>query len=130
MASANWAQASELQAYIPHTYTAMEHLIMAMEDAFRNRGKTSFLGHDKGLKSYLKFEEKLKNTLLAMVMDGIVKRSDPAATYLENLLSVIDAWGLIFPNWPDAHAFAHEMLRSNPSAARELVSNLIGVRNY
>ena len=128
MASANWAQASQLQARIPHTYTAMEHLIMAMADADNNRGKTSFFGHDKGLKSYLKFEEKLKNALLAMVMDGLLKRSDSAATYLEKLLLVIDAWEAIFPNWPDAHAFAYEELRSNPSEARKLITNLIGVR--
>jgi hypothetical protein len=128
MPSANWAQASQLQAKIPHTYTAMEHLIMAMADAFNSRGKTSFFGHDKGLKSYLKFEEKLKNALLAMVIDGLLKRSDSAATYLEKLLLVIDAWEAIFPNWPDAHAFAYEKLRSNPSEARKLITNLIGVK--
>lgn len=59
MASANWALAGQLQARMPHTYTGMEHLIMAMADSYNNRGKTSFFGHDKGLKSYLKFEEKL-----------------------------------------------------------------------
>lgn len=128
MASANWGQASQLQAHIPHTYTAMEHLIMAMADAYNNRGKTSFFGHDKGLKSYLKFEEKLKNTLLAMVMDGLLKRSDSAATYLEKLLTVIDAWEAIFPNWPDAHGFAYEKLRANPAEARRLITNLIGVK--
>jgi hypothetical protein len=77
MASANWAMADQLQARIPHTYTAMEHLIMAMADAYKNRGKTSFFGYDKGLKSYLKFEEKLKNALLAMTLDGLVSRTDP-----------------------------------------------------
>ncbi len=101
---------------------------MAMADAFNSRGKTSFFGHDKGLKSYLKFEEKLKNALLAMVIDGLLKRSDSAATYLEKLLLVIDAWEAIFPNWPDAHAFAYEKLRSNPSEARKLITNLIGVK--
>ena len=101
---------------------------MAMADAYNNRGKTSFFGHDKGLKSYLKFEEKLKNALLAMVMDGILKRSDSAATYLEKLLTVIDAWQTIFPNWPDAYGFAYEKLRANPAEARKLVTNLIGVR--
>ena len=70
MASANWGMASQLQARLPHTYTAMEHLVMAMADAHNNQGKTNFFGHDKGLKSYMKFEEKLKGALLAMTMDG------------------------------------------------------------
>ncbi len=128
MASANWAAASALQARIPHTYTAMEHLIMAMADAYNNRGKTSFFGHDKGLKTYLKFEEKLKGALIAMTLDGLLERQSRADDYRETLLTVIDAWETIFPNWPDAHNFAHEKLRSNRSATNSLIAGLIGVR--
>lgn len=128
MASADWALASQLQARMPHTYTAMEHLIMAMADAYNNRGKKTLFGHDKGLKSYLKFEEKLKNALLAMTLDGFVNRSDSAKKYLEAILLVLDAWQQIFPNWPDAEAFAHEKLRSNETEAKKLISTLIGVR--
>ena len=102
---------------------------MAMADAFNNRGKTTFFGNDKGLKSYLKFEEKLKNALMAMVLDGFVSRTDPAATYLEKMLLVIDAWENIFPNWPDAHAFANEKLRADSAEARRLISALIGVKS-
>lgn len=127
MASTNWSQANQLQAQIPHTYTAMEHLIMAMADAHKNKGKTSFFGHDKGLKSYLKYEEKLKNTLLAMAMDGVVSRMDGAAIYYEKLLLIVDAWASIFPNWPDAHEFAYESLRANPTEGRKLIAALIGV---
>lgn len=128
MAKANWGAANQLQSRLPHTYTAMEHLIMAMADAFNNRGKSSFFGHDKGLKSHLKFEEKLKNALLAMTMDGLVSRTDSAKKYLEGLILILDAWSEIFPNWPDAEAFAYEKLRSNEQEARKLISALIGVR--
>jgi len=41
MAKADWTAASELQAKIPHTYTAFEHLIMAMADAYNAKGKTT-----------------------------------------------------------------------------------------
>jgi hypothetical protein len=127
MASANWEQAGQLQARLPHTYTAMEHLIMAMADAFNNRGKTTFFGNDKGLKSYLKFEDKLKNALLAMTLDGFVVRTDSSKKYLEALLLVLDAWQQIFPNWPDAEAFAYEKFRANEIDAKKLISSLIGV---
>jgi hypothetical protein len=127
MSTADWAAANQLQSHIPHTYTAMEHLIMAMADAHNNRGKTTFFGHDKGLKSYLKFEEKLKNALLAMVMDGVVNRVAPAKEFHEKLLVVIDTWEGIFPNWPDARNFAFEKLRANPKEARKLIAGLIGV---
>ncbi len=128
MARANWALASELQAQIPHTYTAMEHLIMAMADAHNNKGKKTLFGNDKGLKSYLKFEEKLKNALLAMTLDGLLSRSDTAEEFLERLLNIIDVWQQIFPNWPDAEAYAYEKLQSNKSEAKKLITSLIGAR--
>jgi len=128
MASANWALAGQLQARIPHTYTAMEHLIMAMEDAHKNRGKTTFFGNDKGLKSYLKFEEKLKGALIAMTMDGIASRAQPANEFRETLQEVVEAWGQIFPNWPAAHAFAAENIFSIPRNGDQLIRSLIGVK--
>lgn len=128
MATANWTAARQLQTHIPHTYTAMEHLTLAMSEANKNKGKTSLFGNDKGLKSYLKFEEKLKNALLAMTLDGVVERNDSAKVYYENLIEILDVWIEIFPNWSDAEAFAREKIRSNQVEARKLISTLIGVR--
>ena len=128
MASANWAQASQLQARFPHTYTAMEHLIMAMADAHINHGKTTFFGNDKGLKSYMKFEEKLKGTLLAMSMDGLISRTATANEFRETLEAVVDAWFEIFPNWPDAQTFSVAKIFANPKAGNQLISSLIGVK--
>jgi hypothetical protein len=128
MASANWAVASQLQARIPHTYTAMEHLIMAMADAHNNHGKTTFFGNDKGLKSYVKFEEKLKNALLALTMDGLVSRTATANEFRETLQEVVDAWFEIFPNWPDAQAFSADKILTNSKAGNQLISTLIGVK--
>ncbi len=101
---------------------------MAMADAFNNRGKTSIFGYDKGLKSHLKFEEKLKNALLAMTLDGVVSRTDTSKKFLDALLLVIDTWQQIFPNWPDAEAYAYEKFRANEKEARKLISSLIGVQ--
>ena len=36
----------------PHTSNAIQKLLMAMADVYNHRGKRSFFGHDKGLKSY------------------------------------------------------------------------------
>jgi hypothetical protein len=128
MASANWAMSNQLQARLPHTYTAMEHLIMAMADAHNNHGKTTFFGNDKGLKSYVKFEEKLKNALLAMTMDGLVSRNATANDFRETLQEVVSAWFEIFPNWPDAQAFSLDKIFNNSKAGNQLISSLIGVR--
>jgi hypothetical protein len=128
MASANWALASQLQDRMPHTYTAFEHLIMAMADAHNNKGKTNFFGNDKGLKSYMKFEEKLKDALIAMTMDGLVNRFDTSEKLREKLLTVITAWFEIFPNWPDAQLFAYEKFMTNPASAKQLISSLLGLQ--
>lgn len=128
MAAANWAAASQLQEKIPHSYTAMEHLVMAMADAHNNKGKTSFFGNDKGLKSYIKFEEKLKNTLFALTLDGLVNRFDASEKYREVLLAVVATWFEIFPNWPDAATFAWEKLGANPEEARKLIASLAGLQ--
>lgn len=128
MASANWAMSSQLQARLPHTYTAMEHLVMAMADAHNNQGKTSFFGHDKGLKSYMKFEEKLKGALIAMTMDGIATRAQPADEFRETLQEVMEAWFQIFPNWPDAQTFAIQKIFRDKNAGNQLIRMLIGVK--
>ncbi len=128
MASANWAAASQLQTSLPHTYTAMEHLIMAMADAYNNHGKTTFFGNDKGLKSYMKFEEKLKGALLAMTMDGLVSRAATADEFREKLKTVVDAWFGIFPNWSDAQTFSADKIFNSSQAGNQLIRSLIGVR--
>jgi len=119
---------SQLQARLPHTYTAMEHLVMAMADAHNNQGKTSFFGHDKGLKSYMKFEEKLKGALIAMTMDGIATRAQPADEFRETLQEVMEAWFQIFPNWPDAQTFAIQKIFRDKNAGNQLIRMLIGVK--
>ena len=128
MASANWALASQLQARIPHTYTAMEHLVMAMADAHNNQGKTSFFGHDKGLKSYIKFEEKLKGALIAMTMDGLMSRAQTADEFRDTLQTVMITWFDIFPNWPDAQTFAIQKIFGDKNTGNQLIRMLIGVK--
>jgi len=127
MAKANWIAASELQSKIPHTYTAFEHLIMAMADAYNAKGKTTFFGKDKGLKTYMKFEEMFKNALVAMTLDGIVDRFDTAEKYHEMICSVLSVWFETFPNWNDAVAFAHEKIVDNPAECKKLISSLMGL---
>ncbi len=127
MASADWKAADAFQNKFPHTYTAMEHLIMAMADAYNNRGKNSLFGHDRGLKSYKKYEEKLKDTLIALSMDGVISRFSDAGEYRQMLVQILMAWFEIFPNWPDAAAFAVEQMK-NEEEAKQLISMLIGVR--
>ena len=76
----------------------------------------------------MKFEEKLKGTLLAMKMDGVVARTATANDFRDSLETLLAAWFEIFPNWPDAQAFAYEKISANKKQAAELIAALIGVR--
>jgi hypothetical protein len=127
MARVNMAAAGELQSNIPHTYAAFQNLIMSMADAYNNRGKKTFFGYDRGLKSHMKFESKLKETLIAMTMDGLVTRFDTAEKFRETLVSILSIWFEIFNGWPDAGQFAKEQFILNPNEARLLISSLIGL---
>ena len=128
MQSTNWKAATVFQNQYPHTYTSMEHLIMAMADAEKNKNKTSLFGVDKGLKSYKKFEEKLKETLLAMVLDGLIERSARADEFREKLGNMIYIWSEIFPNWQDAYSFAVNNIAKDSARGNKLISALIGVK--
>jgi hypothetical protein len=122
----NYEGARVFQGKRPHTYTALEHLIMAMEGAEKNKGKTTWLGHDRGLKSYQKFEEKLKDALLALVLDGLVERHAPAEGYLQALCSSLYYWSNYFPNWPKAYTFATEKFFFDKEGAKHLIHHLVG----
>lgn len=127
MARTNFKLAGEFQSRIPHTFAAFQHLTTAMEDAYNDRGKTAWFGRDKGLKSYLKFELKLKDALLAMTMDGLVNRFDTSETFLDALVLYLSFWFEMFPNWPEAGQFAKEKFVLNPAEARLLIASLIGL---
>jgi hypothetical protein len=122
----NHGGALVFQGKRPHTYTALEHLTMAMEAAEKNKGKTSWLGHDKGLKSYQEFEVKLKDALLAMALDDLVERHAPAEEYLKQLCSSLYYWSNYYPNWPKAYTFATEKFFFDKEGAKKLIHHLIG----
>ena len=124
MATTDWDAANNLQNTLPHTYAAMEKLVMAMEDAFKARGKTTFFGHDRGLIAHQKFETRLRDTLLALSMDGLVKRTASPEEYWGVVGAVINQWAVIFPNWPAAYTFANEML-GNEIDGKKLVGFLL-----
>lgn len=99
-----------------------------MADAYNTRGKATFFGRDRGLKNHKKFEEKLKDTLFALAMDGVVARTATAHEYWEALGAAVNTWAQMFPTWPDAYAFAREQFGSQQDGKR-LIKLLMGLPN-
>lgn len=96
----------QMRIMTPHTFNALQKLVMSMADVVKNAGKTTFFGHDKGLKSYAQFLSKLKETLQSMVLDGVVRESTPTDQVLKELEAKLEKFSLAFPNWQDAYGFA------------------------
>jgi len=128
MATTNYALAELFQVSRPHTFNALQHLVMAMADYNVSRGKRTLFGRDRGLKAYKRFEDSLRDTLLAMALDGTILRDAPAADYLEQLLTNIKRFADTFPNWQDGYAFAAEYFIDQRRAAEHRIQALIGLR--
>jgi hypothetical protein len=123
MAITDWTNAAAFQANFPHTFNSLQHLVMAMADFVNNRGKKSFFGKDKGLAAYKKFEDKFRDTLLAMVLDGIIERNAPPSRARAELIKAIELFAATFPNWQEAYAFANEFLVGSAKAAEERIQS-------
>ena len=123
MATTNWTTAEAFQANLPHTFNALQHLVMAMTDFVNSRGKKSLFGKDKGLAAYKKLEEKLKDTLLAMVLDGIMERNAAPSHARNELMKAIDVFAATFPNWQEAYSFANEFLVESAAVAEDRIQS-------
>ena len=128
MATTNYALAEHLQQAWPHTFAALQKLVMAMADYANSRGKKTFFGRDRGLRAYKKFEDTLRDTLLAMVIDGDVERDGAADAYRVCLVERIRQFSLVFPNWQDAYAFAWQYLENQRDAANARIAALLGLQ--
>lgn len=125
MATTNWSNAAEYQAQFPRTFNALQHLTMAMADYANNRGRKSFFGKDKGLAAYKKFEDKFRDTLLAMVLDGVIARNAGAAEARERMIEAVQMFEATFPNWQDAYAFATEFLVESKDVAEDRIRSAL-----
>ena len=123
MATTNFATANAFQAQAPHTFNALQHLVMAMAGLANARGKKTFFGRDKGLAAYKNFEDKLKDALLAMVLDGVIERNAPVTLARTRLVEAIQVFEVAFPNWQDAYAFANEFLLDSIAVAEDRIQS-------
>lgn len=125
MATTDWDLAGTFQTRFPHTFNALQKLVMAMAAYEKNRGKKTLFGKDKGLNAYKKFESVLQDTLLAMVVDGAVARNISAKECRETLTEMIASFAEVFPNWHDAYLFADEYFMHNATVAEDRIQQML-----
>lgn len=124
MTLTNYGHAAMLQTLHPHTFNALQELVMAMAAVSKNAGKKTFFGRDKGQESYARFLRALRGTIHSMVLDSIIRESTPtdeAALRLEGFLRQFQE---TFPNWQDAYGFAEIFFGENRADAIAAIGRL------
>lgn len=114
----------QLQIMTPHSYVALQRLVITMADYVNNVGKTTFFGRDKGQESYSKFLEALKKACQALVLDQVITESSTNDELLNALEELLRKFSLAFPNWQEAYRFAAEFLGPKRADALALVERL------
>lgn len=125
MATTNLDLAEAYRDRYPHTFGSLQHLVMAMAKVFKNRGKFTVFRKDKGLAAYKKFEAKLTDTVLAMVLDRIIERNADPSEVRENIIQALEEFERVFPNWQDAYAFGKEYFVNSPGVAEDRIRDLM-----
>lgn len=125
MATTDWDLAGTFQTRFPHTFNSLQKLVMAMANYEKSRGKKTLFGNDKGLKAYKKFEEVLRDTILAMVVDGVVPRNVGAKECRETLIEMIGAFAEVFPNWQDAYSFAENYFIKDAATSEARIKQML-----
>jgi hypothetical protein len=115
---------NQLRIMTPHTYNALQKLVMAMADVKKNAGKKTFFGRDKGQASYSNFLEKLKVTLQSMILDNIMKESASTIEAIAHLEEKLNHFSMAHPNWQDAYDFANMFFSGDMKDAKAVVERL------
>lgn len=125
MATTDWGSAEVFQNEAPHTFNALQHLVLAMANVVKYQGKRSLFGKDKGLEAYKAFEDKLRDAVLALVLDGVIQRNSEPNVVRETLFEAIAAFQQVFPNWRDAYGFAGQYLVVDADVAESRIKAIM-----
>ena len=124
MAKTDWDYACLINQVYPNAFYHLQELVMSMADCQNNVGKKTLVGKDKGLKCFIKFQERLKDTLLALEEDGFIKdRNDPSGCSIA-LLNAIEYFSIAFPNWQDAYSFFSYFFIEEEDLGIELIKGI------
>ena len=115
---------NNLSIMTPHTYVALQKLVVAMAAVKKNVGKKTFFGKDKGQESYSKFLEKLKITFQAMVLDNVISESSSTDEVIKSLEKKMNDFSMAHPNWQDAYEFANHFFSGDMKDAKAIVNRL------
>jgi len=120
--------AKETLKAMPTAFAKLTKLIMAMTAVKQDSGKKTLFGKDKGAKAFSKFLALLKETLDAMVVDGVIKTSDSTEDVITTLEGKIADFSIAYPDWVDGYAFSANFFGEQRKAATVAVNQVRQMR--
>ena len=96
----------QLPVMYPHMFAALQKLVMAMESVVKNSGKKTFFGKDKGAEAYMVFVDCLRQTVIAVMLDGKSSEASSNDHVIGIITMVLGKFELAYPNWPLAYEFS------------------------
>lgn len=109
---------------MPTAFAKLTKLIMAMTRVKQDSGKKTLFGKDKGAKAFSKFLAILKETLEAMLVDGLIKKSDSNEEVIIILEAKLELFSTKYPDWADGYAFAANFFGEQREAALVAVNKV------
>ena len=114
----------QLRLMTPHTYNALQKLVLSMAKVAKNAEKKTIFGRDKGEEAYSKFLSTLKTTLHSMVLDDVIREATPTEQVMSELEEKMNHFKMAFPNWPDAYEFWRIFFEENKKDALATIDRL------
>lgn len=109
---------------VPHSWNALQHMVMAMADVSKNVGKKSFFGRDKGQEAYSKFLLTLKKLMQCMQLDGLCGGATPSSDMPEKIIYLLAQFSAVYPSWGDAYMFGTHFFTTDHGNAVATIERL------
>jgi hypothetical protein len=99
----------------PHTFAALQHVVMAMDDVANAKGKRTWFGRDKIVNATANLEVAVVKAVIAMDLDDIVSSAMSNEELAQAMKTQLDQFFEAFPTWMQARVFA-EVFFAQPDA--------------
>ena len=84
----------------PFSFQALQRMAMAASKAYKNAGKKSWLGRDKGAESYADFVKSVQILGSYLTTEGFLEAV--GGDEWEATRTLVRSFFVAYPNWPDA----------------------------
>jgi hypothetical protein len=105
----DYIQARRMEATAPNISNAWTHVVPALAEYAKCKGKLGLLGRDKGEMAYRELEEKLYLVVLALYGDGLLSQGVSTEDCLSAFLRSLVLFKEVYPNWTDAYSAGYSV---------------------